>query len=39
MPREGIGVTRLDGGRPSFRRTAVEVPASGARFRVALHYR
>ena len=39
MPREGIGVTRFDGGRPRFGRTTVEVPASGARFTVGLNYR
>ena len=39
MPREGIGVTRFDGGRPRFGSTAVEVPASGAQYTIGLNYR
>ena len=39
MPREGAGMTRYEGGRPRFDRTAVDVPAAGARFTIGLTYR
>ncbi len=39
IPREGVGVTRFNGGRPSFNGAAVDVPAAGGRFTIGLNYR
>lgn len=39
IPREGVGVTRFSGGRPSFNSAAVDVPAAGGRFTIGLNYR